>query len=537
MATANVNEGSDRNYLPSANKERCEEDIEIPKDFEPGASKEAVLLPTASYEEDNGSNSEFDDYQHRKGSCISEIGLCVSSAENRKEVSTGNDTIKNIEDETTNESEHELISVEAEEIMLEKDDDSEMNSQTWKEQKTHIFILSEAGKPIYSRHGNEDKLVTLMGVMQALVSFVQQNGDMIRSVHANDHKFVFLHRVPLILVAVSRTKASVPQLNVLLNYVYNQIVSVLTYSNLSRIFEQRRNYDLRRLLGGAEKFLDNLVDVMGTDPSFLLSAVRCLPLEFSVRDTIGQTLAQHCGKLKNVVFAILLAENHLVTLIRMKKYFLHAADLHLVMNLVSSSESFKSSETWLPICLPKFDPSGFLYGHISYMDDDNTSCLLLLTVDKDMFFQLKECRTKIIERLNKYHCLDAIFKSLKCQGYSVSEIGVPELRHFLYKSRSTAQFTSPRIQAPYASPEDWEHLFGLYQYLHHRMYKSARPLKMLYCSGERETMVGWHMQGFELYAVFEPLVTKADATSAIKKIIHWIKKEENYLFIMNAPNI
>ncbi len=56
-----------------------------------------------------------------------------------------------------------------------------------------------------------------------------------------------------------------------------------------------------------------------------------------------------------MVFALLVAENQLVTLARMKKYLLHPADLHLVLNLVNSTESFKHSETWIPICLPKFD--------------------------------------------------------------------------------------------------------------------------------------------------------------------------------------
>lgn len=40
-----------------------------------------------------------------------------------------------------------------------------------------MFILSLAGKPIYSRYGNEDKLASIMGVMQALVSFVEDDKD------------------------------------------------------------------------------------------------------------------------------------------------------------------------------------------------------------------------------------------------------------------------------------------------------------------------------------------------------------------------
>jgi len=80
--------------------------------------------------------------------------------------------------------------------------------------------------------------------------------------------------------------------------VYNQIVSVLTSSQLTRIYEQRRNYDLRRLLAGAERLIDHLLNFMEQEPAFLLGAVKCLPLIPSVRDSITQTIVQTCGKIK-----------------------------------------------------------------------------------------------------------------------------------------------------------------------------------------------------------------------------------------------
>ena len=64
-----------------------------------------------------------------------------------------------------------------------------------------------------------------------------------------------------------------------------------------------------------------------------------------------------------------MADNQLVTLVRIKKYYIHPADLHLLFNLVNSSESFKNSESWTPICLPKFDSTGFLHAHVSYLSD------------------------------------------------------------------------------------------------------------------------------------------------------------------------
>ena len=155
------------------------------------------------------------------------------------------------------------------------------------------------------RHGDEDRLATLMGVMQAVVSFVEDRGsncssntsgggDHIRCITAGAHKFVFLIREHVILVAAVRTTdESMQQILLQLTYVYNQIVSILTLSQLGRIFEQRRNYDLRRLLSGAEKFLDGLIKLMETDASFLLGAVRCLRMDSNVRDNIAQIIAQN----------------------------------------------------------------------------------------------------------------------------------------------------------------------------------------------------------------------------------------------------
>ena len=47
-----------------------------------------------------------------------------------------------------------MVSIEAEQIAgdLDKDECDELNSPEWKNQKKHIFVLSEAGKPIYSRY-------------------------------------------------------------------------------------------------------------------------------------------------------------------------------------------------------------------------------------------------------------------------------------------------------------------------------------------------------------------------------------------------
>ncbi|XP_067932377.1 protein SAND-like [Watersipora subatra] len=414
--------------------------------------------------------------------------------------------------------------------------DSELEfvqSDEWKYKRKHIFVLSQSGKPIYSRYGNEEKLVTLYGVMQALVSFLthSQQKDTLKTIIAGDRKFVFLIKEHLILVAVSSGEECPRHLLLQLNYVYNQILSVLTLTSLNKIYRDRVNFDLRRMLAGTEKFIDNLLTVMDTDTSYILGSVQCLRLLGSVRDTITQTLQQSCSKVKDLVFAIVISHNQLVALVRMKKFCLHPQDLHILLNMVQSSDSFKNAETWLPVCLPKFDNSGFLYSYVSYLDEKCNTCLLLLTVDSEQFSILSECKDKIVERLNKHSCLQAIAESLATNGYNTQQVGLPELWHFVYKSRSTAQFTSPEISIPYVTPEQRDRLHSLYLNVHGRMHSTARPLRILYETTEYEAILGWVTKAFELYSVFSPLITKQAAISSVNKLLSWLKKEDSRLFI------
>lgn len=85
---------------------------------------------------------------------------------------------------------------------------------------------------------------------------------------------------------------------IIFSYVFNQITSILTLTRMNKIYEQRQNYDLRRLLSGAERLIDHLLDFSENEPAFTLGAVQCLPLASSVRDTISSAIIGACNKIK-----------------------------------------------------------------------------------------------------------------------------------------------------------------------------------------------------------------------------------------------
>lgn len=409
--------------------------------------------------------------------------------------------------------------------------EEDVSSEAWRSHKKHVFVLSEAGKPIYTRYGTEEALSSTMGVMMALVSFVEAEKNVIRSIHADGCKVVFLAKSPLVLVAVSRTCQSDKELLRELQYIYYQIISLLTLTQLNHIFQHRQNYDLRRLLAGSEYLTDNLLHRLDRDPGLLLSAVTCLPLASSARDVVSSSL--QAAKAKNLVFSILLAGDRLVTLVRKKDQFLHHIDLHLVFNLVGSSSSFREGEGWTPICLPKFNTAGFFHAHISYLQHASELCLILVSTDREDFFNMSECKQRFLERLSKRSAYQTLKDALKCPSYSVEQVGIPQLRHFLYKSRSSGLYTSPEFPVLYQSEEEQERLMGLYQELHSHLHHPTRPLRSFYRCSNTENLLAWVTSGFELYLCFSPLGTKALAFSAVNKLLKWIRKEEDRLFILS----
>ncbi|XP_072136922.1 vacuolar fusion protein MON1 homolog A isoform X2 [Mobula birostris] len=319
------------------------------------------------------------------------------------------------------------------------DKEEDITADSWKQHRKHIFVFSEAGKPIYSRYGTEESLSSMTAVMVALVAFIEASKNVIKSIHAENYMVVFIRRSPLVLVTVTHTRQSEQEVAKELLYVYYQIVSLLTLTQLNRIFEQKKNYDLRRLLSGSERITDNLLNLMDKDPSFLMGAVRCLPLTSSLRDVISSSLQQ--AKDKSLVFSILVAQNQLVSLVRKKDQFLHPIDLHLLFNLISASTSFRDGEVWTPICLPKFNSNGFFHAHISYLDQASSLCLVLISTDREHFFPISNCKSKFLERLKKRNTFQLLLEELRTPSYSISQVGIPDLRHFIYKSRSSGLFT------------------------------------------------------------------------------------------------
>ena len=155
---------------------------------------------------DTTSTDDFDNESFLDAESGDNVEIFQESQDKQRSAVPISESLENLDDTTTSSSTLSLQRLSC------NDDHNFMQDSVWRGQKKHIFILSKAGKPIFSLHGNEDKLAELFGIILALVSFVQHGEDAITSIHAKGIKFVFMVTPHLILVAASRTRMSVKQL-------------------------------------------------------------------------------------------------------------------------------------------------------------------------------------------------------------------------------------------------------------------------------------------------------------------------------------
>lgn len=616
------------------------------------------------------------------------------------------------------------------------------------------YILSSAGKPIYISHASlsrrkrrrdqrrrrqqqqqspssdpvttsestanesdeeDESSTTQVGVMQALISiFADEDSDKLRFIRQGDLLITFLLRAPLYLVCVSNWNEEPSTLRQHLEYLYLQVISLVSASQLSRLFGRMPNFDLRRLLEGTEGIFDYLVNQLNANETetdedigegnelakraitdwaschqWWLQALQ--PIRITVpnlRDQLTAALqppAAESGsgtqphRPKDLLYVLLIANGRIVTLLRPRKHSVHPIDLLLLTNTVMGSRSIKRSggseeaEIWLPFSMPKFAPQGFVHAYVKFLDpegwvppsvDSNKEgrmtsselAVIVVTADKDAFptvstwissliikppFEADETAsiisTKSKKTSSKSRSTSKALKSSssssvssssegnawmtgfqrhiltlcrhlsdptnveegspRVSAYTCAELGLAGLRHFVYRSNSTIQLTSPMLPDPYGVNDgDRKRLFTLYSLVHHNIHhpvppstgggglenfasssnptthaattnsttaaggmleaaggntlasafgfgtsQPARPLlnadrrlKMQLVKTEQEQVLGWITAPFELYLCVNPRLSKSAIVAIANGLTKWITTNERDLFLVNA---
>ncbi|XP_020179150.3 vacuolar fusion protein MON1 homolog isoform X2 [Aegilops tauschii subsp. strangulata] len=442
--------------------------------------------------------------------------------------------------------------------------DEDDGSASWRKRKKHFFILSHSGKPIYSRYGDEHKLAGFSATLQAIVSFVENTADHIKFVRAGKHQIVFLVKGPIYLVCISCTEESFEGLRGQLELMYGQMLLILTKS-VNRCFEKNPKFDMAPLLGGTDAVFRSLIRAFSWNPATFLHAYTCLPLAQATRQAASAALQDIADS--GVLFGLLMCDHKVISLVGAQKATLHPDDILLLANFILSSESFRTSESFSPICLPRYSPMAYLYAYVHFFDEN--TYLTLLTPRSDAFFDLKDSRARIQDVILKSNVLLEVQRSLhenvlrvedvpidlssqstsapaqssqglNSQPLSSDEVigGPAGLWHFIYRSVYLDQYVSSEFPLPIRNPKQQKRLYKAYQKVYASMHdKATGPHRTQFRKDEDYVMFSWITQDFELYAAFSPLADKTQAIKVCNRVCQWIMDLQDRVFIHGESTI
>jgi hypothetical protein len=281
--------------------------------------------------------------------------------------------------------------------------------------KNNVIVITEAGKPVYSRNGSEEEVARQCALFQAIRTAVNGSNDHldlgeIQSIHSSDLMILFMVVGAITLVSITQrdengTLETPAFARLQLESVYGQLIFSLT-DQVQAMFSQNPGFDLRTMMTAAENnLITGILDESGTDgrpgPFLAASVQTVFPISRKLRDKASRSL--YSVEVPNTAFALLLVGDKLLSLVQssFRPHQLRVSDMQLIINFIRKQPSLTSSELWVPMCLPRFNSSGFLYAYIKLLDATSNFTLVLLSTHNttEQFQLFRNASVRIREEL------------------------------------------------------------------------------------------------------------------------------------------
>lgn len=490
-------------------------------------------------------------------------------------------------------------------VSIDKLDDSD----TFHGKLKHFFILSSAGKPIYSLNGSDDVILGYMGLITTIVStFAENMKEEFKSINygGNIHITV-LNRDPLILLSITKINHELSNdgdmLVKQLTTLYDYLLSILSKPAIVKNFHNRMNYDLRRMLTPMDlhnfdslcmklTYGISLEDQHSSKIGYFISELlgKCLQ-SVKITNTTRQKLNSillSSKKLKSssgevsaassifhntmrrydkevllgidLLFSFLVTDgNKIVTMMKPKNHNLTNKDIQTLLSTVeaithnSHLDNETTEDSWIPLCMPNFNPNGFLYIFIKQFDladvQSQPFTIILVSGNKNSFHQMQQISEHIIYKITKEDQFrDKLIKELLAskQLSILHDLKVPVIKHFIYKLKAHNQFIMSDLHS--FRPEIHDdvnktlQLIHFYSTLYHTKSTTIKSTNIA-IKDKKLTYTKWQVDDhsitgfmlsnneYEFYCLCNELIHSQHLIDHSLKIIKWCDKYHKRLFI------
>lgn len=256
---------------------------------------------------------------------------------------------------------------------------------------SNLLVMTEAGKPVFARSGSEEDVARQCALFQAIRTAVYGSNDdfdlgEIQSIQSSGMMIAFMVVGAITLVSITQQNEVLETAlfaRLKLESIYGQLIFSLT-DQVQTIFRQNPGFDLRTMMTATENnLISGILDEigpLGNPGPFLATSVKTVfPISRKLRDKASRSL--HSVGVPNTAFALLLVGDRLLSVVQsaFRAHQMIVSDMHLIINFIKKHPSVNSGELWVPMCLPRFNSSGFLYAYIKLLDAASKLTLVLLS--------------------------------------------------------------------------------------------------------------------------------------------------------------
>ena len=419
----NKNKDEENNIIIEQNKDKDKEISIQEKEKDDSEDKNEIIIENKEQQKENNKeeikendeikiniiNEEKNDKSEIKNKILSEKSI-------EEIIDKDNDQIINIEEkENSEEDEPEYSKNDIEALYLRTKSNKSMKLEQFYEQKRHYFIMTEGGTPIYSRYGDEIQNCSLLATFSAIITKFtifnnEKNSQEKLNYICNDNSIIaFLKKGKIVFIALSNKTDSLSFLFSQLELLYQQLLSIVTSERMP-ILEEKPS-SCSTVLSGINESMEQMIEYSSNTLVGLLSSYQVLPIENR------QRLNNICHKyLKNALICCLMTPDakQISSLSKSNIIKLSFNDIILIQCLIMSSDSLRSGESWVPICLPGISSEGFLQLYCNFVTTDKFGIIFVTESQEQKYFNdFVNLSRKIYNEIEEQKYLKNIENSLK----------------------------------------------------------------------------------------------------------------------------
>ena len=276
--------------------------------------------------------------------------------------------------------------------------------------KRHYLIMSDGGKPVYSRYGdpieNNSIFATLSAMITKYTIFNTNDNEKenLNVITNNKNKIVFLKKGQLIFIALSKKNDCTSLLFSQLEYLYFQLMSILTISFYSKLEDNPSK--CLSTMGGTENLFEQMIQYTSKSFPALFNSYQVFNY-FEFREKLNKLAEEFRG---DALYCIIMTPYEIISLSRSNQIDVVPSDLVLIQNLIYSQEMLRTQESYVPICLPGISEQGYIQFYSNFSEENIGIIFITENMDPLWFVKFQEQYNKLYQKLLNENYIEKIIE-------------------------------------------------------------------------------------------------------------------------------